>query len=130
MNLHPALDLALQAASPSARFAVWKKLLNIRNTNFHLVLPEILPAKHQRFASELHYLLYLQKDSKHQRCCYTCGACANPPTPASRGSASEEQCRHCLQLVPRELERCAQSHCLQLVAASTGFLQLCLKMFF
>ena len=43
--LRPALDLALQAASPSARFVIRKKFLN---TNFHLVLPEILPAKQQR----------------------------------------------------------------------------------
>ena len=43
--LRPALDLALQAASPSAKFVIRKKFLN---TNFHLVLPEILPAKQQR----------------------------------------------------------------------------------
>ena len=43
--LRPALDLALQAASLSAKFVIRKKFLN---TNFHLVLPEILPAKQQR----------------------------------------------------------------------------------
>ena len=83
---------------------------------------------------------------------------AYPPTPASRGSASEEQCRllpralerwaqsHCLQPVPKAVERCAQSpclqlvpravepraqsHCRQLVAASTAFVQLCVQRLF